>query len=292
MIRPSASRRRPFESLANGTAEMEGLLQAERDATPVVLNDWTHSVSDAIYTQYFDTGAFPNCVDSILANGQGRVQCLPDYILQAGTGLGLQSSSTSMEGAPTSTPSISMSGMARRSLVEKSSIATMSMAQDMTMAPVSTSSPSDGMTVASSTMPMPSSMSSMSSAMTSLSPRGCTPPMMFKPGFNSSSLPPETCTNTTSALLTIPGNSTQGWLSLNLVNAGSVSKLGVSLDAHSMFVYAADGLFVELQEVKVCILHAIRSTHILLTLYRSYIYRLGSVTPSWSDSIRRLEITH
>ena len=41
MIHPSASRRRPFESLANNSAEMEGLLQAERDATSVLLNDWT-----------------------------------------------------------------------------------------------------------------------------------------------------------------------------------------------------------------------------------------------------------
>jgi hypothetical protein len=38
---------------------------------------------------------------------------------------------------------------------------------------------------------------------------------------------------------------------LNLVNAGSVSRLSVSQDGYSMFVYAADGLFVRLQEVKV-----------------------------------------
>lgn len=87
--------------------------------------------------------------------------------------------------------------------------------------------------------------------MTSLGPRGCSPPVMFRPGYNVSSLPPETCTNTTSPLLTIPANHSQGWLALNLVNAGAVSKLSVSLDAHSMVVYAADGLFVELREVKV-----------------------------------------
>lgn len=75
--------------------------------------------------------------------------------------------------------------------------------------------------------------------------------MMFKPGYNVSSLPPATCANTTSSQLTIPANSTQGWLALNLVNSGAVSKLAVSLDAHSMFVYAADGLYVTLQEVKV-----------------------------------------
>jgi FtsP/CotA-like multicopper oxidase with cupredoxin domain len=75
--------------------------------------------------------------------------------------------------------------------------------------------------------------------------------MMFKPGYNISSLPPDTCSNTTSPFLVIPANLSRGWLALNLVNAGSVSKLGVSLDAHSMFVYMADGVYVEAQEFKV-----------------------------------------
>ncbi len=75
--------------------------------------------------------------------------------------------------------------------------------------------------------------------------------MMFRPGYNVSSLPPRTCSNTTSPLLTIVANHMQGWLALNLVNAGAVSKLAVSLDSHSIFVYAADGLFTAVQEVKV-----------------------------------------
>lgn len=74
---------------------------------------------------------------------------------------------------------------------------------------------------------------------------------MFNPGYNASSLPPDTCTNTTSSLLNISANSNTGWLALNLVNSGAVSALRVSLDGHSMFVYAADGSFVQLQEVKV-----------------------------------------
>lgn len=52
-------------------------------------------------------------------------------------------------------------------------------------------------------------------------------------------------------LLTIPANFTSGWLALNLVNAGSTTKLTVSLDSHTMYVYAADGLFVKMQEVEV-----------------------------------------
>jgi len=241
MIRPSSSRRRPFESLANTPAELEALLQAERDAPSVLLNDWTHSLSDVIYEQYFETGAFPNCVDSLLANGQGRVQCLPESVLEAGTGLGLSPSST-----------MSMPSMQMRAAAVSSDMGASSMASDMTMAPSPTSPPSQA-AVSSSTMEMSSmsTMLGMAPGMDSLTPRGCMPPMMFKPGFNISSLPPESCTNTTSELLTIPANNTLGWLALNLVNAGSVSKLGVSLDAHSMYVYASDGLFVALQEVKV-----------------------------------------
>ncbi|KAF4469744.1 hypothetical protein FALBO_3355 [Fusarium albosuccineum] len=87
--------------------------------------------------------------------------------------------------------------------------------------------------------------------MSSLGPRGCMPPMMFKEGYNVSSLPPETCKNTTSSLLIVLADESRGWLALNLVNSGAVSALRVSLDGHSMLVYDADGLFVELQEVKV-----------------------------------------
>lgn len=227
---------------------MRALLQAERDATPVLLTDWYHELSDTVYARYFETGAFPNCVDSLLANGQGRVQCLPDYILQAGTGLGIDSDAST--GAPSATDA-SMSSMMMDSMTMDST-----MKDSMAMAPTSTIS----MQATSMSMNMHKRAMVTSSGeapgmsdgqMTSLGPRGCSPPMMFKPGYNLSSLPPETCINTTSPLLTIPANYSQGWLALNLVNAGAVSKLSVSLDAHSFFVYAADGLFVELQKVKV-----------------------------------------
>ncbi|KAK0860620.1 hypothetical protein LTR87_017243 [Friedmanniomyces endolithicus] len=86
-----------------------------------------------------------------------------------------------------------------------------------------------------------------------LGPRGCTPPEMFRPGYDINSLLLETCANTTSSSPTIKADHAQGWLFLHLVNAGATTKLSVSLDAHTMFVYAADGLFVEMQEVKVII---------------------------------------
>ena len=252
MIHPSPTRQRPFESLAKSPAELEVLLQAEHNAPSVLLHDWTHSLSDVIYKQYFETGAFPNCVDSLLANGLGRVQCLPESVLEAGTGLGISPSSM-----------MSMSSMSMKVAAVSSDMGAISMPSDMTVAS-SPTSPSGQVAVSSSTMTMSSmsamssmpSMSGMPNGMSSLSPRGCMPPMMFKPGFNISSLPPESCTNTSSEMLTISANDTQGWLAINLVNAGSVSKLGVSLDSHSMYVYASDGLFVALQKVQVRILQS------------------------------------
>lgn len=91
----------------------------------------------------------------------------------------------------------------------------------------------------------------MSGMGTSLGPRGCMPPTMFRPGYNASDLRPESCAETVAPLLKIPASASLGWLALHLVNAGSTTKLTVSLDSHTMFVYAADGLFVNMQEVEV-----------------------------------------
>ncbi|RSL98516.1 hypothetical protein CDV31_012583 [Fusarium ambrosium] len=106
LIRPAASRQRPFATLAQNKDELAALLAAELNATSILLNDWTHELSDVVFERYIKTGAFPSY--------QSR-----------------------------------------------------------------------------------------------------------------------------------------GWLALNLVNSGAVSALRVSLDGHSMFVYAADGLYTKLQEVNV-----------------------------------------
>merc|ERR1712072_1329433 len=91
LIHPSPSRPRPFESLAQSSSELDMMLHAERSGTTLLLSDWYHRLSDRIYDEYFTTGAFPQCVDSLLANGYGRIQCLPESVLQAGPGLGLES---------------------------------------------------------------------------------------------------------------------------------------------------------------------------------------------------------
>ncbi len=266
MIHPSPSRRRPFESLASSKVELNKLLHAEHDARPVMLNDWTHDLSDSVYAQYFQTGVFPYCVDSLLANGHGRVECLPDSILQAGPGLGLDTpmgmNSSSMSGSSMGGSSMGGSSMGSSSMDTSTMDMSMdnSVAKTMAMRAMTTSgSVMDNM--AMSTMPsmsttaVASSTSAMSGmqAMTTLNPKGCVPPMMYKPGYNLTSFALQPCVNTTSPFLHIAANQSLGWLSLNLVNSGAVTKLAISLDGHSMVVYAADGEYVGLEEVNVSI---------------------------------------
>ncbi|KAK0264689.1 hypothetical protein LTR91_010588 [Friedmanniomyces endolithicus] len=109
LIRPSPSRRRPFHNLAANDSQLSALFQAERTATPVLLTDWYHNLSNTMYDQYMETGAFPNCVDSLLANGQVRVQCLPSSILAAGTGLSLHSPGSTGDSMGAGGPMASMS---------------------------------------------------------------------------------------------------------------------------------------------------------------------------------------
>lgn len=216
------------------------MLQAEKDAVSILLNDWTHELSDTIFARYLQTGAFPSCVDSILANGLGRVECLPKYALDAGPGMGISSEpTTTQELSATTTSTTTSVGMEMSGMMKR---------MDGSMSGAS------GSQIAVSTM-TPSSMADQtgmaSSGNMGLSARGCTPPMLFRPGYNISSLVPDTCKNTTSPQLLISANASQGWLALNLVNSGGVSALRVSLDRHSMHIYAADGLYVKPQEVKV-----------------------------------------
>lgn len=212
------------------------------------MKDWTHELSDKIFARYLQTGAFPGCVDSILANGYGRVECLPEHVLDAGPDLGLSSGPTTAyqpsaaATQATTAVEMEMSGMARR--MDDST------AGQMSMSVMSTSGSPGPTTSMTGRMRMASSADG-SQSMMARGPRSCTPPMMFRPGYNISSLPPETCTNPTSPQLTIPANALQGRLALNLVNSGVVSALRVSLDSYLMYVYAADGLYVTLQEVKI-----------------------------------------
>merc|ERR1712070_1052426 len=239
-IRPKRSRSRPFESIASSAAVAEASLQAERDAFPVLLTDWYHEVSDMVLREYTRTGVFPHCVNSLLANGLGRVQCLPQAVLNCGPSLCLgsdDSSSMSMESSDTTSTSMASSDTVLMSMAPDESmsmfmppsdtaeLSSLSSAASMDMTLMDgmadESSKTDEMSMTMSALPSSTAhpmrqqkrqMMDMRSMDISLGPRGGMPPTMFRPGFNASDLPPETCTETMAPLLTISANSLQaGW---------------------------------------------------------------------------------
>lgn len=226
LIHPPPSLRRSYEDLARNEEENAILREVEKEASPVLLADWYHDLSDVVLQRYFTTGVYPLCVNSLLANGQGKVRCLPASDLTRGPNLGLDQYPQRVDQATAMTTPVAMRHPSASSTPMPKWRRKRSMNSD-----------SGGMHV--------------DSDMTTLNALGCEPPSTFNPGYNISSLPPVTCDGTSSSLLTIPGDCSKGWLTLHFVNAAAATKMHISLDAHSMWVFAADGLDVKLQNVKV-----------------------------------------
>ncbi|KAK0615537.1 Laccase abr2 [Lasiodiplodia hormozganensis] len=222
-IRPSPQRPKPYKHLADDEQDFATMQNAEREAVPLLLSDWYHRVSDDVYNDYISTGMYPNNVDSLLANGQGQVQCLP----QPESGMSMGSSSMNMSAA---SPTTSMAeGMTMNS---GSPMTTDTMATEMASMDNMRRRAMEGSSMADMCMSMASTTTAAASA-AAMSPMASS-----------------TCTNMTAPLLAINANYTRGWLALNMVNGGSITKLSVSLDSHSMHVYAADGFYVKPQEVQ------------------------------------------
>lgn len=216
-INPAPTRKRPYQNLTSD-ADMTALMQAELQSTNLLISDWTHDTSDWILAEYLTTGAFPSCVDSIVLNGKGRVVCLPPSLLAQGHTLGIDMKANGTMGNKSSSAASSASFSVTGASIQAISLAT----------------------------PSPSAASSM---MPQLNAKGCTPPMMFNPGYNASFLPNATCVATDTAFEVVTGKP-NSWISLNLINAGAVDMLSVAVDSHWMYVYAADGDYVKPQKVQ------------------------------------------
>ncbi|KIH94431.1 laccase TilA [Sporothrix brasiliensis 5110] len=75
VIRAKKTRPRPFESMANSTAQRQALLAAERTSRPLVLSDFRHVPSQDGWAIELASGIETPCYDAVLINGQGRVDC-------------------------------------------------------------------------------------------------------------------------------------------------------------------------------------------------------------------------
>ena len=204
-------------------------MDADNNGQIMFVHDWYHATADTILAMYYTTGVYPSCFDSIIINGRGAVECLPAATLASATG---GAASDSM-----ATTTVAVTGIMTLAAgpITDSAIASAT-AEAMGMGSGPMGAVIDGGTGTTEQM--------------ALSPRGCGQPMQFKAGYNASYLNPETCTNTSTPLEVIYTNGAE-WMAFHLVNAGVTAQLSFSFDHHDMWVYAADGLYVELQNVQV-----------------------------------------
>ena len=77
IVKPSGQEPTAFGMISNNTADIAAMLKAEADANPMVVSEWVSFTSDEIVEFEKETGIDFICVDSILINGKGQENCLP-----------------------------------------------------------------------------------------------------------------------------------------------------------------------------------------------------------------------
>lgn len=73
-IKPKAGAAKPFHLIA--PAEVNLLEEAEADVAPLILSDWRHRTSEETWHDQLASGIESAiCMDSLLVNGKGSVDC-------------------------------------------------------------------------------------------------------------------------------------------------------------------------------------------------------------------------
>jgi hypothetical protein len=82
MIRPTNDTPKPFDKIDG--ANFDELQAAEQNAQPLLLSDWRHIPSEQTWNDQLQSGVENAiCMDSILVNGKGSVECLPRDTIDA-----------------------------------------------------------------------------------------------------------------------------------------------------------------------------------------------------------------
>ncbi|KAL1638053.1 hypothetical protein SLS58_009074 [Diplodia intermedia] len=79
-IRPSPERERPYHLVSSDEADIEDMLDSEESPEHVTIYNYQHRTYDNVLAQLQYDGYEPNCFQSVLINGKGRVHCKPTEI--------------------------------------------------------------------------------------------------------------------------------------------------------------------------------------------------------------------
>jgi FtsP/CotA-like multicopper oxidase with cupredoxin domain len=82
IVRPTIDNPKPFDKIDGAT--YDELWAAEQNTQPVLLSDWRHKTSEETWTDQLASGVETAiCMDSVLVNGKGAVECLSRDVLDA-----------------------------------------------------------------------------------------------------------------------------------------------------------------------------------------------------------------
>lgn len=84
-VRADDSVERPFRLITEDKETLEAMHKAEENTTPILLSDWRQLTSEEIWQAEEATGLDAMCVNAILVNGKGSVNCLGQETLNAAT---------------------------------------------------------------------------------------------------------------------------------------------------------------------------------------------------------------
>ncbi|KAL8822659.1 MAG: hypothetical protein Q9191_006609 [Dirinaria sp. TL-2023a] len=80
-IRPPPNAPQPFSQFANGSQDLAAMKKADETPRLVMLSDWDHLTSDEYLAAEQASNLDTFCVDSMLVNGKGSVNCQPQSLL-------------------------------------------------------------------------------------------------------------------------------------------------------------------------------------------------------------------
>ncbi|KAH8815504.1 conidial pigment biosynthesis oxidase Arb2/brown2 [Xylogone sp. PMI_703] len=186
-IRPAPGTATPFDLISKDRSQQNKMEKAFNNPTMMTITDWSHFTSQEIRDVAVSANIDTICMDSILINGKGAVNCQDPKFIQT---LIPPPIVPLLNGLPYTD---------KGCLPLESDVAQTNTTHNLELVPST----------------------------------------MFK-----------VCTATHSQNELIKVDPSEGWVNLNWISTSSVDELTVSIDGHSMWVYAVDGLFVKPQQVQ------------------------------------------
>lgn len=78
VIHPLKGLPKPFSKISKDAAAVREMDKAEKKVVPLVISDLSHLTSDEKWNMALEVGFEDSCYDSILFNGKGSIECLPE----------------------------------------------------------------------------------------------------------------------------------------------------------------------------------------------------------------------